>query len=83
VSHWTTPAERRRILAAHRSRTPISRLATDWGYSRSGIYGILDRARRDERADQRADRFTRARSDSDRREARAREPLLCRLLASL
>jgi len=41
MSTWSTPAERRSILADHRSGIGVSELARRFEYSRSGIYNML------------------------------------------
>ena len=49
MSTWSTLRLRALILAEHSDGAHVSALARRYGYSRSGIYRILARAKREER----------------------------------
>jgi len=49
MGEWSTPAERRRMLAEHREGLSFGRISRKWGWSRSGVFLMIQTAKAEER----------------------------------
>lgn len=49
MGEWSTPAERRQMLAERRKGLSFGRIARKWGWSRSGVLLMIQNAKAEER----------------------------------